>query len=507
MKKYFILIFLSVLCGMATAQERGGCNSDYTLPSLNFGASRDTSVLKSLRDIQEQWYDPDRIYEQIVLLVDYPDMQFSMENPREFYDRLFNEDGFEYADGLGKGSVAEYFRDQSNGRFNLHFNVYGPIRVNHSYSNLNYGEETFFDATQKAIDSLNVDFTIMNWQITMSNRLEPSIREIVFVSAGPGAVGGGDGDTLEINKLLWPSTGKLAVVSKLDAGNGLKISFYTASSEKWATGRFAGIGTICHEYCHTLGLPDIYPVNLFQLTTVDEWDLMDGGNYTACGAWLPNLTASEKYLLGWLKPVEITGPTKICDLKPLQDGGKAYIMKVSKNEFYTLENRNRQGKWDKGIPGEGLVITYTNFDNKKWIANQVNSSLPFLYTIVPADGWGCGQWEDYMEQNNVPRYVDEQNKMYSNYFRNAAFPFVNDTIEVRECHTLPFPIFNIQMADDGTISFEVGERQTAISTVENNNETENLNWYDLQGHRLPGMPTKSGVYIYGNRAVFINIKR
>ena len=502
MKKFFPLVFLSFWFGVATAQERGGCTSNYSMSSLNHGASG-ISVLKDdsktpLRDLQNQSWNPDRIYEQIVLLVDYPDMEFSMENPREYYDKLFNEDGFEYSNGLGKGSVAEYFRDQSNGKFNVHFNVYGPIRVNHSYQTLGDGQSAFSDAAQKAIDSLHVDFSVMNWQITMTE-YEFQIRDIVFVSAGTASVGGEDEKCIE-NRRLWPNTGRLRFI---DIGNGFKIARYSASSEKYGNGMFAGIATICHEYCHTLGLPDIYVSNGTGKTIVDEWDLMDGGNYTGWGACIPNLTASEKYLLGWLDPVKITESMKITDLKPLQDGGEAYIMYVSRNEFYTLENRNRQGKWDKGIAGEGLVITYTNFDNHIWTWNSVNTETQH-YNLVTADGWDFVQWKEYLRQNNLPRYEDSENRMFSYYFSNAAFPLVNDTIEVRECLTLPYPITNIQIADDGTVSFEVGERQTAIPTIANANETENPYWYDLQGHRLQGMPTKPGVYIYGKRMVFIN---
>ena len=499
MKKIYVLVFLSVFCCVATAQERRGCNPNYTLPSLNFGTNNSRSELK-LVELQNQW-NPDKTYEQIVLLVDYPDMQFSMENPHEFYDRLFNEEGFEYADGLGKGSVAEYFRDQSNGMFNVQFDVYGPIRVNYSYLNLNFGLEAFFDAIQKSIDSLHVDYSIMDWRENPRDDDFITIRDVVIVSAGTASVEGG------ANGMLWPNTGLL--MGSIDIGDGREIKAISASTEQWGNGSFTGIGTICHEYCHTLGLPDVYPTRggLDFYSVIDDWDLMDGGNYTAWGVCPPNLTASEKYLLGWLEPIDIMGPMEICDLKPLQDGGDAYMMMVSPTEYYMLENRNRQGKWDRGIPGEGLVITYTKFDSQNWTSNSINTKIPFSYDIVTADGWNYNQWVEYVKQTNGTQYVDEQNRMYSNYLSNAAFPFVNDTIEIRECLMLPFPITNIQMGDDGTISFEVGERQTAISTIENNNEMENLYWYDLQGHRLPSMPTKSGVYLYGNKPVFVSIKQ
>ena len=67
-------------------------------------------------------FDPQKTYRQPVLLVSFSDRDFSMDDPAAYYNRLFNESGFN--EGAGAGCVADYFRDQSSGRVNLQFDIY-----------------------------------------------------------------------------------------------------------------------------------------------------------------------------------------------------------------------------------------------------------------------------------------------------------------------------------------------------------------------------------------------
>ena len=65
-------------------------------------------------------------YHQLVVLVSFSDCDFSLEDPKATYEAMFNQRGYNQRDGAG--CVADYFRDQSNGLFNLQFDVYGPIK-------------------------------------------------------------------------------------------------------------------------------------------------------------------------------------------------------------------------------------------------------------------------------------------------------------------------------------------------------------------------------------------
>ena len=394
-----------------------------------------------LKVIDKQW-DPSRTYRQCVILVSFQDLDFSMPNPQASYDSLFNYRGYSYRNS--SGCVADYFRDQSNGLFNVQFDVYGPIRVSESARNgsTNDGESAFRKATLKAIDSLHVDFSPYDWD------QDGEVDQVVYISAGYCANIGGS----SVRGYLWPNTGWF---SQIKISDNLYLSRYSGSSEKWYNDILCGLGTICHEFSHCLGLPDLYPTGAGgSFSVVDEWDLMDGGNFTDWG-WCPtNYSVLEKYLLGWATPEEFTASTRVYDLLPLSQGGKSYIIHQSESEYYLLENRQQKG-WDLGLPGKGLVITYVNYDDNVWTNNMVNAYTPYRYDLVHADGMSYDDWDFYITSNRLTEYLDNANRMNRRYLSTAPYPLISDTKEVTSCLSLPSPVTNIQMTSAGRISFDV----------------------------------------------------
>ena len=61
-----------------------------------------------------------------MILVEFEDRRFSIENPQMEFDRLLNEDG--YSDNDATGSAHDYYFQNSNGQFDPHFDVVGPYR-------------------------------------------------------------------------------------------------------------------------------------------------------------------------------------------------------------------------------------------------------------------------------------------------------------------------------------------------------------------------------------------
>ena len=487
---------LSLVTSMAQRPLRGNCLPDNT----DVLASRADMQRKALPTLRTQW-DAERSYPVAVVLVEFSDSVFSSDDPHAFYSSLFNEEG--YHQRSGKGCVTEYFRDQSGGLFNPLFEIYGPVKVEQaakSNSSTNYGHSVFREAMQKVIDAnADVDFARYDWDG------DGTAEHVIFVYASYG----GNESADEVTGLIWPNTSTFTTVS---AGS-TKFSRYSASNELfWGNKKSSGIGTICHEYVHTLGLPDLYPTSSSstEYSVVDEWDLMDGGNFADRGWCPPNLSAHEKMLLGWLTPEELTEASTVSALKSVEAGGKAYIIRTDENadEFFLLENRQHEG-WDMKTPGHGLVISHVDYVKSKWTGNSVNNDKNHhYYDLVHADNMNYDQWETSLTGS---KYSNGCSRLLS----TTPYPYVSADTENRAltdttvpaatifCGTglLSKPITDIVEAADGTVSFNfMGGTSSAIVNV-NANDNDNC-WYDVQGR--PASPRQRGLLISGDGRKRIN---
>lgn len=458
------------------------------------------------------FWDKDRVYRQLVVLVSFADCDFKSEDPSATYNAMFNESG--YNELNGPGCMADYFRDQSGGLFNMQFDVYGPIKVSgnaqSSGTRKNLGKDSFHEAMQMLMaDHPDIDYSPYDWNG------DGFVDQVIFIYAGlSGNQAGATGH-------IWPNTSRFSTIETPD---GYKISQYSASAEKWTATLTCGIGTICHEFSHCLGLPDIYPTStsVDALSIVDEWDLMDGGITTNTGWCPPNYSPLEKMLMGWLTPEELTENTNISGLKPIADGGKAYLIRHTDQEYYLLENRQWQG-WDLGLPGHGLLVYHVKYDQALWEDNKVNNinGKPY-YSLVAADNLDYLGWTELLTQRgSTSRYA---NPWMTNclVLSTAPYPwrtdsttFVNQELSATSTPAaqmydadeegnlmLSKSITNITEHKDGTISFRflVDGQEDGILTPHTTTKESAL--YTLQGVRVTA-PTKRGIYIRGGQKVVV----
>ena len=447
------------------------------------GSREAHSLTRGVIPYPHQDWDPSRIYRQVVILISFSDEDFSMDDPHAYYHDLLNVSGPK--DRGGVGCVADYFRDQSSGIFNLQFDVIGPVRVSESAqgSGSNYGEKAIKEALKKAVDSLQVDFTPYDWDG------DGEVEQVVCITAGYCANGGPS----QYKRYVWPNTGSM---SRVNLTGGKYATYYSVSAEKWYNEIGCGIGTICHEYSHCLGLPDLYPTNSVVFSVVDEWDLMDGGNYTGWGWCPPNYSAFEKYLLGWLSFEDLTEPCTVSGLMPVAEGGVAYRMVEEGDHIYVLENRQRSG-WDQYLPGQGLLIADIDYSQSKWEYNNVNTSRDhFCYQFEYADGMDYVAWDNYIKNNGLTEYVDDADRLWRHHLSTTPYPLVTDTIELHECTSLPMPLTNIQLSADGSISFDVVSTGIPhLLTPPSSLLPPPSSIYDMQGHRYSELPSRPGIYI------------
>ena len=399
----------------------------------------------------------------IIILVNFRNLQFQEDNDRELLDNIANKAGFN--EGNFVGSVHDYFYDQSGGKFDLEFDVVGPYTMpndmsyygknkNGKQGNDQHPAAMVIEACKAANDEVN--FADYDWDG------DNYVDQVYVIYAGQGEADGGAANT------IWPHEWTLASAQYYGDGSGpltldgVTIDTYACGSELNGSEEICGIGTMCHEFSHCLGFPDFYDtsdtgdgVGMFM------WDLMDYGSYNGDGYQPAGYTSYERWVAGWLEPIELTTTKDVNDMKCLQDGGAAYIIYNSgnRNEYFLLENR-QPVKWDKELPGQGMLIVHVDYNESAWSGNSVNNDYSHQrMTWIPADD----AYTDILEDENGEEYEaytweglakdtypsDDNNSFSKNSTPAAEFYSKNSDGE----YYMDGAVENITQNEDGTISF------------------------------------------------------
>lgn len=384
----------------------------------------------------------------LVLLVEFSDKKFDPTNTLEDFKEMMNKEGYNYQGAIG--SARDYFIAQSDGQFRPTFDVVGPITLdramayyggNDKYTgNDSRPEEMVIDACRKVEST--VDFSIYD-------RDNDGFVDLVYVIyAGYGESANDNAGSLD--DTIWPHAWYIYQgAGKEVSVDGKLLDAYACSAElQGNTGTYRdGIGSFCHEYSHTLGLPDFYDTSGSNYG-MSTWSLMDYGCYNgpdmngdghSDGSVPVGYTAYEREFCGWLTIEELTSPATV-SLENLADSKKAYkIVSSDKNQYFTLENRQQTG-WDTYMASSGLMILKVDYDQMIWDNNIVNCEpTRQRMTIMPAD--------------NHRSFYDETGDLYP-YNNNNSF--TDQSAPASKTNTglsLGKPVTNITQAN-GVITFD-----------------------------------------------------
>ena len=380
----------------------------------------------------------------LVVLVEFKDMPFSSESPQALYNNVLNAENYKNDMGF-VGSVRDYFRDQSNGQLLMDFDVVGPVQLpnNYAYYGANTGllssdahPDEMVEYACNAVADL-VNFADYDWDN------DGVADQVCILYAGRGEASGGDANT------IWPHEGELSRYGKNVEVDGIKVNTYACSCELGMKGTVDGIGTFCHEFSHCLGIPDMYDTGNGTNYGMYRWDLMSYGNYNGDSFVPAAYTSYERWLAGWIEPVELNEDTDISGMKAIEDGGQAYIIynDGNRNEYYLLENRQKTG-WDTALPGEGLLVIHVDYDENVWSTNTLNSSTGSHQHLTPiaadnsyiADDGDCAgdafpyNGNNSLANNSTPAAILYNKNTDGSYYMNKS-------------------ITGITQNADGTISF------------------------------------------------------
>lgn len=328
----------------------------------------------------------------LVVLVDFKNKKFADGHDLEYYKNVINGKDFSDEEEGYVGSVRDYFLAQSNGQFELDFDVVGPVTMSKNYGY--YGNDGAYQKDEKVYEMIKEACDGIKDQVNLKNYDwdgDGEADQVFFLYAGLGQASGGSAGT------IWPHESELRYwpCGVLSYPTG-KINTYACANElqpeTQGSSRYisAGIGTICHEFSHCLGFADMYDTTGGGGYGMSVFDVMDQGSYNGNGFVPCNYTAFERIYAGWVEPIELIDPATVKDMKSVSDYGRPFIMYNYKNtnEYFLMENRQNTG-WDEGLYGSnGLLITHVNYVPSRWANNSVNSSAEKIQccTVVNADG-------------------------------------------------------------------------------------------------------------------------
>ena len=322
-----------------------------------------------------------------VLLAYFSDRSFKIESPATTFEKQLNENG--YSAYGATGSVQDFYLDNSHGLFTPVFDVYGPVQVSGSVASYGRNDEAdrvIYEAATK-LDN-EIDFS------RYDTDGDGNVDMILLYYAGYNEAEGA-------SNTIWPHSWDMGESNYSYVANnrfdGVHIGNYFCTSE--LTGTYGtnidGIGTTCHEFAHSLGLPDFYDTDYDDYNgeagSLYAFSTMDAGPYNNDGRTPPYFNAEERRMLGWDVTFDNLPLSGTVTIPPIQQEDLVYQAgTATEGEYFLYECRNGQG-WDAYIQ-PGLLVYHVDKSEVRTVQvyDQENGRN---VAVTPHDLWY--DWETY----------------------------------------------------------------------------------------------------------------
>lgn len=362
-----------------------------------------------------------------LLLIDSPNVPFpgwpGTRPEPDFYEELaFAETG---------KSMKTYFRENSYGAFEVDGSVVGWMESELPYTyyvnadrQAGTEDDHGFDLSPASYNPLTDPYPRNVWGMIMEavTLADPTIDfsrfdtdgdgfvdGLMVVHAGPGAEQGRG----LLDDMIWSHKSNLAQYlgsigqPALMTDDGVAIGDYVMVPASAVTTGLLGV--YVHEYCHVLGLPDLYRTESgtgAQSSVVGAFDLMDFGPWLDGGFTPGHLGAWSKYQLGWIDPIGVSsdpdesiaieGALLFASAGASDPSGAHYrilanpqgpdwsLQRVGKGEYFLVENRVPGNlDFDQYLRASGLAIWHVDESRPD---NNSADAEEHLLTLVQADG-------------------------------------------------------------------------------------------------------------------------
>ena len=444
----------------------------------------------------------------LVILAEFQDTTFTIQDTKNvFTNYLMNEGHFtdtRYNQDKNYKGVRGYFKDCSYGKFTPTFDVVGPVKLPKPQAIYGAGQNDRVDLLIADACSA-VDGTV-NFADYDANG--DGLVDLVYV------IYAGHSANVTGNKVtdIWPKSGTVNISNTFD-GKSIRrfgVSNELAGLENKAKDKetINGIGLFCHEFSHTLGLPDIYAYHTDAENQDDQgmeyWDIMDGGTGIRGGRIPASYLAWEREVMGWMNIDELKNDSTINNLKTIDNGGKAYkiVNSKNKNEYIVLQSIQKgawnQG-WGNGTYGKGLLVYRISYQSDKVNIFDYPNNIKGKPRVIPipADGKILaaantgGLLSTYVQQlNGDPYPYNGKNRIdnFKMYDRSILNKSIFDIVENDAARYVSFKFKNNET--NGIQAPSIFERSTSDNRI-----------YTLDG-RYVGTDASilpHGIYIQNNK--------
>jgi M6 family metalloprotease-like protein len=419
----------------------------------------------------------------VALMIEFSDVTFGGSHTQAYFqDMLFNDTS---------GTMRDYYLETSYGLFNLTGDVYGPFQdtVN---TMAWYGHD---------VTDIDEDEGVADPNDAYIFKMAKKAVELADVGTdGFDEDHGSDGPDLEVNFSQYDGDGdgEIDYLIIIHAGSGQEESWVDDDiwSHQWNIRYWNGmsweegwntqdgvkayayntgpedgeIGVFCHEFGHTLGLPDLYDTDGTlsggDSDTIGDWGIMASGSWNGnpSGSSPAHFCAWAKIKMGWVEPIIVTSDISLStiEIPPIETHPVVYKMwahnqALNTSEYFLIENRQQIG-YDTTLPGEGILIWHIDETVGTIAENNVNNN-PFHLRVDLEEAGGPPQ--DMQQGNNAG---DAGDPWVSNVtgFRDSSDP-TSDSYNGSATGVWVWNISGILPDDNMTLGFnEVNTGPTGI---------------------------------------------
>ncbi len=389
----------------------------------------------------------------LVLLVDFEDKPHSL-SISHLQNKLF---------GSESKTFATYFRENSYGKFNVTGDVYGWIRSDCLHSQIvnrdgiiGTSDDYGLDTSGREIQSI-CEFPLNIWGL-VAHAVEKASKSIdltrydkdgdrwldalIVIHSGVGAEFVYGTSPLDAPNYIWSLKSSLEDYrnTRGTSFQGISIGAFVIVPE------FAEIGIYAHEFCHLLGLPDLYDTKTGK-SVVGPVCLMDCGSWNGPnndGSVPSSLSAPMKYFLGWLEPDAICigcGDSESKEVFIRPQSLQSVVYQVLSNprgvdwspkgtgfgEYFLIENRQRAaGQFETYLPGSGLLIWRVDESQKD--NNDPKNRLVALVEANPNEWAGENKdfWPGPLNKTELTPYTNPPSSLNNGRFSGVA---ITDIVE------------------------------------------------------------------------------